>query len=72
MVKAFNLADWFGQSLIARLRHEDEARAIKPWTSVEQAPPNVPDSVVQQLGARFSPPSANPTCHLHWRRLNTC
>lgn len=40
--------------MIARLRHEDEAGAITPWVSVDQAHPNLPDQVLQQLGARFS------------------
>ncbi|GAB5336758.1 bestrophin family protein [Pseudomonas fluorescens] len=44
----------FAHGLIARLRHEDEARAIKPWISVEQAHPNLPDRVLQQLGGQFS------------------
>ena len=44
----------FAHGLIARLRHEDEASAIKPWTEVATTHPNLPDSVLQQLGARFS------------------
>ncbi len=44
----------FAHGLIARLRVEDEARAIKPWTRVETSHPNLPDSVLQNVGARFS------------------
>jgi putative membrane protein len=44
----------FAHGLIARLRHEDEARAIAPWAPVENPHPNLPDKVLQQVGARFS------------------
>lgn len=44
----------FAHGLIARLRHEDEARAIAPWAEVEPQHPNLPDKVLQQVGARFS------------------
>ena len=44
----------FTHGLIARLRLEDEARAVKPWIEVESGHPNLPDQVLQQLGARIS------------------
>jgi len=44
----------FAHGLIARLRHEDEARAITPWAAVDKHHPNLPDNVLQQVGARFS------------------
>ncbi|AVE03948.1 bestrophin family protein [Pseudomonas sp. R11F] len=44
----------FAHGLIARLRHEDEARAIAPWMAVDGNHPNPPDSLLQTLGARFS------------------
>jgi len=44
----------FAYGLIARLRHEDEARAITPWAAVDKHHPNLPDNVLQQVGARFS------------------
>ncbi|CAI8861800.1 ion channel-forming bestrophin family protein [Pseudomonas marginalis] len=44
----------FAHGLVARLRHEDEARAIQPWASVEASHPNLPDRVLQQIGAGFS------------------
>ncbi|AZF64036.1 bestrophin family protein [Pseudomonas sp. LBUM920] len=44
----------FAHGLIARLRHEDEAGAITPWIGVVRAHPNLPDAVLQLLGARFS------------------
>ncbi|WP_448120296.1 bestrophin family protein [Pseudomonas veronii] len=44
----------FAHGLIARLRLEDEARAVKPWIDIESGHPNLPDQVLQQLGARFS------------------
>src|SRR5471032_1081633 len=44
----------FAHGLIARLRLEDEARAIKPWINVEASHPNQPDRILQQLGARCS------------------
>ncbi|WP_348749614.1 bestrophin family protein [Pseudomonas rhodesiae] len=44
----------FSHGLIARLRHEDEALAIQPWAKVQADHPNLPDQVLQQLGARFS------------------
>lgn len=44
----------FAHGLVARLRHEDEARAIKPWGTFQANHPNLPDSLLQQLGARFS------------------
>ena len=43
----------FAHGLIARLRDEDEAQAIKPWAFVETHHPNLPDNVLQQVGARF-------------------
>ncbi|MGZ0715917.1 bestrophin family protein [Pseudomonas palleroniana] len=43
----------FAHGLIARLRHEDEARAIAPWVAVDGNHPNPPDSLLQTLGARF-------------------
>ncbi|WP_321860595.1 bestrophin family protein [Pseudomonas paraveronii] len=44
----------FAHGLIARLRLEDEAQALKPWIAVDSGHPNLPDQVLQQLGARFS------------------
>ncbi|MBI6908255.1 bestrophin family protein [Pseudomonas palleroniana] len=44
----------FAHGLIARLRHEDEARAIAQWMAVDGNHPNPPDSLLQTLGARFS------------------
>ena len=44
----------FAHGLIAHLRHEDETRAITPWIAVQASHPNLPDSVLQTLGARFS------------------
>ncbi len=44
----------FAHGLIARLRHEDEARAIQPWAPVTGGHPNLPDRILQDLGARFS------------------
>ncbi|NVZ22507.1 bestrophin family protein [Pseudomonas costantinii] len=44
----------FAHGLIARLRHEDEARAIKPWMAVDTNHPNLPDTVLQKVGAQFS------------------
>src|SRR5450830_1143506 len=44
----------FAHGLIARLRLEDEARALKPWIEVDSDHPNLPDQILQQLGARFS------------------
>jgi len=44
----------FSHGLIARLRQEDEALAIQPWAKVQADHPNLPDQVLQQLGARFS------------------
>ena len=44
----------FAHGLVARLRLEDEARAIQPWVSVEASHPNLPDRILQDLGARCS------------------
>ena len=44
----------FAHGLVAHLRHEDQARAIHPWISVPASHPNLPDSVLQAVGARFS------------------
>lgn len=44
----------FAHGLIARLRVEDEAQAIKPWLEVDTNHPNLPDNVLQKVGARFS------------------
>jgi len=44
----------FAHGLIARLRHEDEARAIQPWSEVDSRHPNLPDKLLQAVGARFS------------------
>lgn len=44
----------FAHGLVARLRHEDEAQAITPWSTFQANHPNLPDSLLQQLGARFS------------------
>ncbi len=43
----------FAHGLIARLRHEDEALAIQAWARVEANHPNLPDQVLQNIGARF-------------------
>lgn len=44
----------FAHGLVAHLRREDQARVITPWIAVDPAHPNLPDHVLQQLGARFS------------------
>ena len=44
----------FAHGLVARLRHEDEAQAIKPWSQFQANHPNLPDNLLQQVGARFS------------------
>jgi ion channel-forming bestrophin family protein len=44
----------FAHGLIARLRVEDEAQAIKPWLEVDTNHPNLPDNVLQKVGTRFS------------------
>ncbi|MDQ0703871.1 putative membrane protein [Pseudomonas sp. W3I7] len=44
----------FAHGLVAHLRREDQARVITPWMAVEPTHPNLPDQVLQQLGARFS------------------
>ena len=44
----------FAHGLVAHLRREDEARVITPWIAVDRKHPNLPDNVLQQLGARFS------------------
>jgi putative membrane protein len=44
----------FAHGLIARLRHEDEARAINPWMAVDAGHPNLPDKLLQTVGAQFS------------------
>ena len=44
----------FAHGLIARLRHEDERQAITPWTAVQANHPNLPDRVLQNVGARLS------------------
>lgn len=44
----------FVHGLIAHLRLEDAARAITPWVAVDARHPNVPDSVLQALGAQCS------------------
>ncbi|MCF5545829.1 bestrophin family protein [Pseudomonas salomonii] len=44
----------FAHGLVAHLRREDHARVITPWIAVDPAHPNLPDHVLQQLGARFS------------------
>lgn len=44
----------FAHGLIARLRHEDEIQAITPWTAVQPSHPNLPDRVLQNVGARLS------------------
>ena len=43
----------FAHGLVARLRHEDEAQAIKPWSQFQANHPNLPDNLLQQVGARF-------------------
>lgn len=43
----------FAHGLVARLRLEDEASAIRPWTHVTAPHPNLPDRVLQTLGARL-------------------
>lgn len=44
----------FAHGLIARLRVEDQSQAITPWIGVATGHPNLPDAVLQNLGARFS------------------
>ena len=44
----------FAHGLIARLRHEDEAQAITPWSTFQANHPNLPDNLLQRVGARFS------------------
>lgn len=46
----------FAHSLIARLRHEDEARALQPWAQadIEPQPPNLTDAQLQRIGQRCS------------------
>lgn len=44
----------FAHGLVARLRLEDEARAIQPWVNVEPGHPNLPDRILQTLGAHCS------------------
>ncbi|SDX88545.1 bestrophin family protein [Pseudomonas salomonii] len=44
----------FAHGLVAHLRREDQARVITPWIAVDPMHPNLPDHVLQQLGARFS------------------
>ncbi|MGY2227869.1 bestrophin [Pseudomonas tolaasii] len=44
----------FAHGLIARLRHEDEALAMERWAAVNNGHPNLPDCVLQHVGARFS------------------
>lgn len=44
----------FAHGLVARLRHEDEAQAIKLWSPFQANHPNLPDNLLQQVGARFS------------------
>lgn len=44
----------FAHGLVARLRHEDEPQAIKPWSQFQANHPNLPDNLLQQVGARFS------------------
>lgn len=44
----------FAHGLIARLRHEDEAQAMTLWGTFQPHHPNLPDHVLQQVGARFS------------------
>lgn len=44
----------FAHGLVAHLRREDQARVITPWIAVDPTHPNLPDHVLQQLGARFS------------------
>ncbi|KAA0945957.1 MULTISPECIES: bestrophin family protein [unclassified Pseudomonas] len=56
----------FAHGLVARLRLEDEARAIKPWITIDSNHPNLPDSVLQALGARCSG-LAEQGCISDWR-----
>ncbi len=44
----------FTHGLIARLRHEDEIQAITSWIAVPPSHPNLPDRVLQSVGARLS------------------
>lgn len=44
----------FAHGLIARLRLEDETRAMQPWIVLDTGHPNPPDQVLQHLGAEFS------------------
>lgn len=44
----------FAHGLVARLRLEDEASAIKPWINVGPRHPNPPDRILQTLGAHCS------------------
>ncbi|MBK5418569.1 bestrophin family protein [Pseudomonas sp. TH31] len=46
----------FAHGLIARLRLESEPRAIAPWIhdSIDPGHPNIPDALLQRIGARFS------------------
>ena len=46
----------FAHGLIARLRHEDEAAAIGPWTDAlaGSVHPNLSDRLLQHIGARLS------------------
>ncbi|MDP4571775.1 bestrophin family protein [Pseudomonas sp. LPH60] len=46
----------FAHSLIARLRHEDEARALQPWAQADIDPqhPNLTDAQLQRIGQRCS------------------
>ncbi|UCZ85782.1 bestrophin family protein [Pseudomonas sp. L5B5] len=46
----------FAHSLIARLRHEDEADALRPWAQapLDPAHPNLTDAQLQNIGRRCS------------------
>ncbi|QJI29245.1 bestrophin [Pseudomonas sp. ADAK18] len=44
----------FAHGLVAHLRREDEARVIQPWIVVTPGHPNLPDSVLQAVGAQCS------------------
>ena len=46
----------FAHSLVARLRHEDEASALAPWAQapVDQQHPNLTDAQLQHIGRRCS------------------
>ena len=46
----------FAHSLIARLRHEDEAAALRPWAqaSLDPSHPNLTDAQLQRIGQRCS------------------